>query len=902
MSVHPPETPAFHGLPNDAVLAALDTSLSGLDSREAARRLAEYGPNQLETAHTVSALAIFAEQFKNILILILLAATVVSAFLGHAIEATAIIVITLFAVLFGFFQDYRAERAIEALRHMAAPQATVLRDNEEIDIAARDLVPGDLLVLHAGNRIAGDARLIEAIQIEAQEAALTGESVPVEKHCAPLADPDPPLAERHNMVYAGTSISRGRGRAVVVATGMRTEFGRIARMLQTVDSSRTPLQLNLDRLGKVLANVALVIVAGIVGIGLVRGQPFVEMLVFGIALAVAVVPEALPAVVTISLAIGVQRLVKKNSLMRRLAAVETLGSTSVICSDKTGTLTRDQMTARVLFVDGRWIEISGSGYQPSGEFMVGGETLDLRHPAENSGSALVLQLLRAGALVSDATIERTNGVWGIKGDPTEGALVVAAAKAGLVKEELETRWPRLAEIPFSSEAKRMTSLHRTADGLVAYSKGAPEVMLSACTRQLTSQGEKSLDDVARAGIIDKAREMADSALRVLAIAMRPQAELEIVDHDMTFLGLVGMIDPPRPEARAAIATCTAAGIRVIMITGDHPLTARAVGRELGLADADSPLTGAELARMDDDDLTAAIARTSIFARVEPEHKLRIVSALQRDGHVVAMTGDGVNDAPALKKADIGVAMGISGTDVAKDAAAMTLLDDNFSSIVAAVEEGRGIFENIKKYLAFVLSCNIGEIGLMAAVALIGLPMPLTSVQILYVNLATDGLIALALAVDPYEPDLMRLQPRNPRTGVLSFPVITLMLAGGIWSMIVNLAVFIWMLNSARSLAESMTVTFVTLVLIQFIKAYNFRSYRLSALKRPFANHWLNLAVLWEMILLLVVVYLPFLQLPFGTVNLTAADWVVITGAALTVAPLLELVKWLIRRGRLGVTA
>jgi len=441
MSVHPPETPAFHGLPNDAVLAALDTSLSGLDSREAARRLAEYGPNQLETAHTVSALAIFAEQFKNILILILLAATVVSAFLGHAIEATAIIVITLFAVLFGFFQDYRAERAIEALRHMAAPQATVLRDNEEIDIAARDLVPGDLLVLHAGNRIAGDARLIEAIQIEAQEAALTGESVPVEKHCAPLADPDPPLAERHNMVYAGTSISRGRGRAVVVATGMRTEFGRIARMLQTVDSSRTPLQLNLDRLGKVLANVALVIVAGIVGIGLVRGQPFVEMLVFGIALAVAVVPEALPAVVTISLAIGVQRLVKKNSLMRRLAAVETLGSTSVICSDKTGTLTRDQMTARVLFVDGRWIEISGSGYQPSGEFMVGGETLDLRHPAENSGSALVLQLLRAGALVSDATIERTNGVWGIKGDPTEGALVVAAAKAGLVKESPGVRIP-----------------------------------------------------------------------------------------------------------------------------------------------------------------------------------------------------------------------------------------------------------------------------------------------------------------------------------------------------------------------------------------------------------------------------------------------------------------------------
>ena len=903
MPAHPPATDdAFHGLPGEAVLAAFDTSLRGLGSQEAARRLTEYGPNQLDAARTVSAPAIFAEQFKNILILILLAATIVSAFLGHAIEATAIIVITLFAVLFGFFQDYRAERAIEALRHMAAPQATVVRDNQEIDIAARDLVPGDLLVLHAGNRIAADARLIEAIRIETQEAALTGESAPVEKHSAALDAVDPPLAERQNMVYAGTSVSRGRGRAVVVATGMRTEFGRIARMLQTVDSSRTPLQANLDRLGKVLANAALVIVAGIVGIGLLRGQPLVEMLVFGIALAVAVVPEALPAVVTISLAIGVQRLVKKKSLMRRLAAVETLGSTSVICSDKTGTLTRDEMTARVLVVDGRRIEVAGSGYQPAGEFLVGGETLDFRDPAENSGAALVMQMLRAGALVSDATLERTNGVWGIKGDPTEGALVVAAAKAGLIKEELEAQCPRLAEIPFSSEARRMTSLHRTADGLVAFAKGAPEVMLPACSRRLTSQGEKTLDDAARAAISEQAREMADSALRVLAIAMRSQATMEIVDHEMTFLGLVGLIDPPRPEARAAIQTCTAAGIRVIMITGDHPLTARAVGRELGLADGEAALTGAELERMDDDALAAAIAGTSIFARVEPEHKLRIVTALQRQGHVVAMTGDGVNDAPALKKADIGIAMGISGTDVAKDAAAMTLLDDNFSSIVAAVEEGRGIFENIKKYLAFVLSCNIGEIGLMAAVALIGLPMPLTSVQILYVNLATDGLIALALAVDPYEPDLMRQQPRNPRTGVLSFPVITLMLAGGVWSMVVNLAVFLWMLNSSRSLTEAMTVTFVTLVLIQFIKAYNFRSYRLSALKRPFANQWLNCAVVWEMILLLLVVYLPFLQVPFGTVNLTVVDWVVIIGAALTVAPVLELVKWLIRRGRLGAIA
>ncbi len=512
------------------------------------------------------------------------------------------------------------------------------------------------------------------------------------------------------------------------------------------------------------------------------------------------------------------------------------------------------------------------------------------------------QLLQAAALVSDAEITRTGSEWQVKGDPTEGALVVAAAKAGWHKESLEGLFPRIAEIPFSSEAKRMTTLHQSADGVVAFAKGAPEVILQACGRQMTATGEAPLDTADREAILAAGQHMAGTALRVLAISKRTEASLENAEQDMTFLGLAGMIDPPRPEARAAIQTCADAGIRVIMITGDHPLTAQAVGQELGLLQAGGIVTGLELEAMDETALEAHIETIDIFARVAPEHKLRVVAALQKKGHIVAMTGDGVNDAPALKKADIGVAMGITGTDVAKDAAAMTLLDDNFSSIVAAVAEGRGIFSNIKKYLAYVLSCNIGEIGLMAAVALIGLPLPLTAVQILYVNLATDGLIALALAVDPEEPDLMSRPPRDPGAGVLSRPVVILMLVGGVWSMAVNLLLFAWVLNSGRPLAEAMTITFVSLVIIQFVKAFNFRSDRLSVLRRPFANTWLNLAIIWEIFLLLLVIYWPLLQRPFATVSLSALDWLMIILVSLTISPVLELIKWLNRRGLLGNTA
>jgi len=897
-------TPLWHTLSSETVFAHLKTSPAGLTGVEAVQRLAEHGPNELQAAHRISPWALLFEQFKNVLIIILLVATALSAFLGHGTEAIAIAVIVLFAVLLGFVQEYRAERAIEALRQMAAPTATALRDGEEVELPARDLVPGDVTLLRAGDKIPADVRLIEAVNLQVEEAALTGESVPVEKHAAPIPGNDPstasgqvlPVGDRKNMGYAGTAATYGRGRAMVVATGMHTEFGKIAQMLQTVETGKTPLQENLDKVGHMLARAAFVIVAIIVALGLFRGQPFIEMLIFGIALAVAVVPEALPAVVTISLALGVQRMVKRNALMRRLAAVETLGSTSVICSDKTGTLTKDEMTARRIFVAGQVLEVSGAGYEPHGQFSRNGSAFEPSNPLK--------LLLRAAALASDAHIvhSEADGRWHVKGDPTEGALVVAAAKAGLRKADLDTQFPRVNEIPFTSETKRMTTLHTGPEGVVAYSKGAPEIILASCARQLTAEGEAALDVASKEAILEAARQMASEALRVLAVASRAGGTLETAEHDMTFLGLVGMIDPPRPEAKAAIQTCEQAGIKAVMITGDHPLTAQAVARELGLLKNGRVVTGAELEAMSEADFERQVENIEVYARVSPAHKLRVVTALQKNDHIVAMTGDGVNDAPALKKADIGIAMGITGTDVTKEAAAMTLTDDNFASIVAAVEEGRGIFGNIKKYLMYLLSSNIGEIGLMAGATLLGLPLPLSAVQILYVNLATDGLPALALAVDPPERDLMRRKPRNPRTGIFTRPVITLMVVGGFWSAAVNLGLFAWALNSGRSIEEAMTMTFVSLVLIQFFKAYNFRSDRLSVLVRPFANKWLNMAIVWELALLVLIVYVPVLHEPFGTFSLPLVDWAIVVALAFTVSPVLELAKWMERRGWFGAIA
>jgi Ca2+-transporting ATPase len=885
-------TAAWHSLDVEEVAAQLDTSpASGLGQREASRRLAEYGPNEIAAARAVAPWKLLLEQFKNVLILILLAAVGLSLVLGHATEAIVIAAIVLLAALLGFVQEFRAERAIEALRRMAAPTATVVRDGEEMDVPARELVPGDVMLLRAGDRVSADGRLAEAVNLQVEESALTGESLPVEKHTAALADGDAPAGDRTNTVYAGTAVTYGRGRALVVATGMQTEFGGIARMLETIERAKTPLQLSLDRVAIILARAALVVVLLVVGLGLVRGQPFLEMVLFGVALAVAVVPEALPAVVTISLTLAAQRMVKRNVLVRRLPAIETLGSVSVICTDKTGTLTKDEMTVRRAFVAGQLLHVSGAGYEPDGEYSCGGSAV------EPPGA--LLEALRAAVLASDAHLVRneSDGQWQVRGDPTEGALIVAAAKAGLEQEDLEARFPRVAEIPFTSETKRMTTLHRTRDGVIAYAKGAPEVILGASTRQLGASGETALDPAARDALLETARTMASEALRVLAVARRSDAVPGNAERELTFLGLIGMIDPPRPEAKQAVETCRQAGIEPVMITGDHPLTAEAIARELGILTDGRAVTGSDLESMDDADLDREVETIQVYSRVSPVHKLRVVTALQRNGHSVAMTGDGVNDAPALKKADIGVAMGITGTDVAREAAAMTLTDDNFASIVSAVEEGRGVFANIRKYLMYLLAANLGEIGLLLGASLLGKPLPLSAVQILYVNLATDGLPALALSVDPAERDLMRRAPRSRAAGIFTRPVVTLIAVGGAWSALVTLALFTWALSSGRALAEAMTMTFAALVLIEFFKAYSYRSDRRSVLDKPFANRWLNLAILWELVLVALVVNVPFLQGAFGTRELSLGTWLIVAGAASSIVPVLEAAKRLIRRRR-----
>ncbi len=878
--------PLWHTLPVDETGRLLDSPAGGLSAEEAARRRAESGPNELRAEPGPSAASILFQQFRNVLIVILLIGAGLSFGLGHATEAIAISVIVLLAVLLGFVQEYRAERALEALRRMSAPSARVLRAGRETTVPARDLVPGDRIVLRTGDLVPADARLAEAVQLRADEAVLTGESVPVEKGLAPLAAADLALGDRANLVFAGTSVSHGRATAIVVATGMRTEFGRIAGMLESIEKIRTPLQVELDRVGATLARAALGVVAVIVGLGLFRGQPLLEMLLFGVALAVAVVPEALPAVVTISLALGVQRMVHRNALVRRLPAVETLGSTSVICSDKTGTLTRNEMTVRSIVTREESVDVSGVGYEPTGAFTRDGREVP---PSER-----VREILGAALLCSDARLAREDGSWHVQGDPTEGALVVAAAKAGLDQTALEAARPRVHEVPFTSERKRMATVHRDETGVVAYAKGGVEAVLEICSRHAGAAGEGSLTAADREHWVEAAGALSDRGLRVLGVARRRDATVETPEREMTFLGLVGMMDPARPEAASAVERCREARIRVVMITGDHPLTARAVARELGILRSGRVLTGPELDALPDADFLGVVEGVDVYARVSPAHKLRIVTALQELRHVAAMTGDGVNDAPALRRADIGIAMGRTGTDVTREAADMTLLDDNFATIVAAVEEGRGIFSNIKKYLMYLLSSNVGEILVVAAAAFGGLPMPLTAVQILCVNLATDGLPALALAFDPPASDLMRQPPRDPRGGLFTRSTVLLMLAGGVWSAIVNLTLFVWALSAGRPLAEAMTLTFVSLVLIQFFKAYNFRSDRQSVFERPFANRWLNLSVLVQVPFLVAIVHWTPLQAVFDTRSLDLADWAILVAVAATVSPVLEIAKRLLR--------
>jgi Ca2+-transporting ATPase len=887
-----------HSLETEGVIRLLQSNRAGLSYDEAKSRLSRFGFNELSKRKTISPWMLFLEQFKSILIIILLFAVVLSAAIGEPIDAIIIGVIILFACGLGFIQEYRAEKAMEALKKMAAPTASVLRDGNEEKIPARELVPGDVIVIRTGDRIPADARLIEAVNLKTNEAPLTGESVPIEK-IATAIQGDVNIGDKRNMVFTGTAAVYGRGTAIITATGMTTEFGKIAGMLQDVKTERTPLQINLDKMGKRIAIVGLSLCVILAVLGVLRGHEILEMLVWGIALAVAAVPEALPAVVVISLALGVRRMVKRNALIRRLPAVETLGCTTVICSDKTGTLTQDQMTVKQIYLGGDFFEVSGTGYNPKGDFTRAGNTYDIH---KNTG---LINLLRIGSLCNDARLIQVNDSWTIKGDPTEGALIVVAAKAGIEAEIGNVQYPRVREVPFSSETKMMTTFHQTPTGQVAYIKGAPEVILDECGYFDQSGQRNILTNKEQENILETARTMASEGMRILGLAFKPVIESSdgYTDDEYVFSGLVGMIDPPRLEVKAAIKSCDEAGIKTVMITGDHKLTAVAVAKELGLLKQGMVLSGADLDNLDEEQFEKIADQVDVYARVSPAHKLRVVTALGKLGHVVAVTGDGVNDAPALKKADIGIAMGITGTDVSKEAAGMVLTNDNFASIVAAVEEGRGIYDNIKKYLMYLLSSNIGEILLMAGAILlgpvIGLPygaIPLIAIQILWVNLATDGLPAIALSIDPPTPDIMKQKPRSRGQGIFTRPVLTLMAIGGLWSCLVNLGIFKWALDSGREMLEAQALCFLTLIIIQFFKAYNFRSDKHSIFKIGFfKNKWLNLAIVWETILLIGIVYTPFLQESFHTFSLSFVDWIIVILTAATVFPVLELAKLVIRR-------
>jgi Ca2+-transporting ATPase len=890
----------WHSLPVPDVLSQLETSEKGLTSDQVKTRLAEYGYNELQDEAKKSPWLLLLDQFKNLLIIILLVAVVLSAFLGEVTDAIVIFIIVVFAAGLGFIQEYRAEKAIAALKKMAAPLASALRDGEEREVPSRELVPGDVIVIRTGDKIPADARIIADMNLRTEEAALTGESLAVDKSMEPVAE-DSVLGDRLNMLFMGTVAVYGRCTAVVTSIGANTEFGKIAGLLKDVVEEKTPLQVNLDKMGKWIAIVALILCFVLAVLGVLRGHPPLEMLIWGVSLAVAAVPEALPAVVTISLALGVSRMVKRHALIRKLPAVETLGCTTVICSDKTGTMTQDQMTLRKVWVNNNVIDITGSGYEPAGSFLIDNNKIE--HEKDEN----LLTYLKSANLCSDTKLIEENGQWRIKGDPTEGAFVVAAFKAGLAIDSICSMYPRVGEIPFTSETKRMTAVCEEERGTIAYSNGAAEVILNSCDYISVDGKDMPLSDEERGRITSVIHSFASDALRVLGTAYKklPAGYKldESVNKGMVLLGLAGMIDPPRPEVKASINTCKQAGIKTVMITGDHKLTAVAIARELGILVDGLAVTGNDLNAMSQDEFEKSVSKIEVYARVSPEHKLRVVEALAKQGHVVAMTGDGINDAPALKKADIGVAMGIKGTDVTKEAAEMILTDDNFASIVAAVEEGRNIFENIKKFIMYLLSCNVGEILVMAIAVLfgplLGFPagaLPLIAIQILYVNLATDGLPAIALCVDPPDPDIMKRKPRQRNQSIFTRPVLILMVVGGVWSALVNLAMFKGALDAGRSLEQAQAFCFATLVIIQFFTAYNFRSDIKSVFTiGMFKNKWLNLAVLWETTLLLLIFNIPALEPVFNTFAFNVVDWAIILLAAGSVFPALELTKVFLRR-------
>ena len=820
----PPGSPAWHALGEDSVLRLLDSTRAGLSQEVAATRLETYGPNELKQAAPVRPLVLLLGQFKSLIVWLLVAAAIVSGLMSEWVDCIAILSIVVLNGLIGFYQEFSAERSLAALRRMTSPRARVRRDGRSISLPAALVVPGDLLEIEAGDLVPADARVLEAAALKTVEAALTGESEAVEKAAARLEREDAPLGDRRCMVFMGTSVAMGKGLALVVETGMRTEIGRIADLLTTAGADTTPLQQRLHSFGRVLVAASLGIVALIFGLGLLRGIPMLELFLTSVSLAVAAVPEGLPAVVTVALAVGVQRMASRRALVRKLHAVETLGAANVICTDKTGTLTVGEMTVRALWAGGTTYDVSGEGYGPEGSIRAEGASAD----AERTGALRELMITFVGC--NGASLTKQDGAWKVIGDPTEGALLTASAKLGLSSVDVERELSQVAEIPFDSDRKRMTVLRRRADGgLVALTKGAPDVLLSLCTRIRDSAGVRTMTDEDRSKVLARNAALAGRTLRVLAAASRDvepgcdPSSVGSVERDLVFLGLAGMYDPPRPEAKSAVALARSAGIRVVMITGDHPHTALAVARELGIAKGeDSALSGSELESLADAALSERVERVAVYARVTAAHKLRIVRAWKAHGGVVAMTGDGVNDAPAIKGADIGIAMGRSGTEVTKEASDMVITDDNFASIVAAVEEGRGIYDNIKKTMQYLLAGNIGELLLMTACVVIGLPMPLLPIQLLWINLVTDGLPALCLATDPIDAAVMQRRPRRREEKLTDRRFVGLMIATGLLTSGVALAVYLYSLGRV-SQEMARDHAFTVLVYAELLRSFGARS-------------------------------------------------------------------------------
>jgi P-type Ca2+ transporter type 2C len=823
-----PENPngmVWHNQPSEAVMKHLGSNSAGLSSEEAAKRLAADGPNSLTEGKRISPIQILLSQFKSLIIWVLIVAGIISGVMGDAIDAIAILAIVVLNAVIGFYQEYHAEKSIAALKKMTAPQAKVRRDGLLASISASDIVAGDILALEAGDLIAADARLLTTASLKCIESALTGESEAVKKHSNTLDLEDMPLGDRENMLFMGTSVAAGTGEAVVVGIAMNTELGRIAGLIETAGAEKTPLQKKLDSFGSILVWGTLGIVVLLFVLGMLRGTPLMELFMTSVSLAVAAVPEGLPAIVTVALSLGVLRMSRHHALVRKLAAVETLGSTTVICTDKTGTLTVGQMTVRVLYVADQSYEVTGEGYGPEGEVRLDGKKVDVTHLAPLHELATIL----IGC--NNAHLSEEDGTWKVIGDPTEGALLVAGIKVGGSVESIEKEMPKHHEIPFDSDRKRSAMIRKLPDGkLRALVNGAPGPLLERCTQLYTSEGIRPLTEEDRQQILAQTTAMAQQALRVLGSAFREMDEAmpesltaDAVERELVFVGLSGMYDPPRQEAKEAIAKCRAAGIRVVMITGDHPHTASAIARDLGItADDEAAMTGVALDKMSNDELHKGVSKIAVYARVTAEHKLRIIRAWKANDAVVAMTGDGVNDAPAIKGADIGIAMGKSGTEVTKQASDMIITDDNFATIVAAIEQGRGIYDNIRKTLQYLLAGNTGELLLMTVCVIIGLPTALLPIHLLWINLITDGLPALCLATDPIDPDVMKRQPRPPSERLTNRSFLRTMALTGFLTAGVAFAVYFYTLKT-QTVEVARTQAFTVLVFAELLRSFGARS-------------------------------------------------------------------------------